>query len=57
MARVRERLSSRKQKTDVERFNLKKLNGMEIRKEYQIAMSNRFTALENLNGSEENKYA
>jgi hypothetical protein len=35
VAKVRERLSARKQaaqKTDVERFNLKKLSEMEVRK-------------------------
>jgi len=30
-----------------ERFNLKKLNALEVRKEYQIEISNRFAALEN----------
>jgi hypothetical protein len=33
----------------VERFNLKKLNELEVRKQYQIQISNRFAALENLN--------
>jgi hypothetical protein len=55
VAKVSERLSARKeaaQKTDVERFNLKKLNEMEVRKEFKIKISNRFEALENLNESE-----
>ena len=33
---------------DLERFNLKKLNELEVRKQYQIEITNRFTALENL---------
>jgi hypothetical protein len=56
VAKVRERLSARKQeaqKTDVERFNLKKLSEMEVRKQFQIEISNRFEALENLNDSED----
>jgi hypothetical protein len=32
-------------KTDVERFNLKKLSEMEVRKQFQIELSNRFAAL------------
>jgi 50S ribosomal subunit-associated GTPase HflX len=31
-----------------ERFNLRKLNELEFRKQYQIEMTNRFAALENL---------
>jgi len=31
-----------------ERFNLMKLNELEVRKEYQIKIKNRFAALENL---------
>jgi hypothetical protein len=56
IAKVRERLSARKQaaqKTDVERFNLKKLSEMEVMKQFQIEISNRFEALENLNNSED----
>jgi hypothetical protein len=37
----------------VERFNLKKLSELEVRKQYQIKISNRFAALENLNVSED----
>jgi hypothetical protein len=36
----------------VERFNLKKLSELEVRKQYQIKISNSFAALENLNVSE-----
>ena len=32
----------------MERFNLRKLNELEVRKEYQIEIANRFAALENL---------
>jgi hypothetical protein len=34
------------QKCDVERFNLRKLNELEVRKQYEIKISNRFAALE-----------
>jgi bifunctional DNA-binding transcriptional regulator/antitoxin component of YhaV-PrlF toxin-antitoxin module len=56
VAKVRERLSARKQaaqKTDVERFNLKKFSEMEVRKQFKIEISNRFEALENLNDSKD----
>jgi len=36
------------QKFDMERFNLKNLSELEVRKQCQINISNRFTALENL---------
>jgi len=32
------------QKTDGERFNLRKLNELEVRKEHQIEISNRFAS-------------
>ena len=32
-----------------ERFNLRKLNELEIRKQYQIEITNKFAALGNLN--------
>ena len=54
-ARVRERLTVSKQATqkfDVERINLRKLNELEAWKKYQIKISNRFAALENLSDSE-----
>ena len=35
------------QKSDGGRFNLRKLNDLEVRKEYQIEITNRFAALEN----------
>jgi hypothetical protein len=56
IAEVWERLSTRKQiaqTTDVERFNLKKLSESEVRKQFQIELSDRFAGLENLNDSED----
>jgi len=55
-AQVREILAVIKQaaqKFDVECFNLRKLNELEFRKEYQIEISKRCAVLENLNDSEE----
>ena len=55
IARVRERLRVNKQaawKFDGERFNLGKLNELEVRKQYQIEITNRFAALENLSDDE-----
>jgi hypothetical protein len=37
------------QKYDVERFNFKNLNELEVGKQYQIKVSNRFSTMENLN--------
>ena len=51
VAKVRERLAVRKQaaqKSDGGRFNLRKLNDLEVRKQYQIENINRFAALENV---------
>ena len=48
LAKVRERLAVRKQaaqKSDGVRFNLRKLNDLEVRKQYQIEITNRFAAL------------
>ena len=56
VAEVRERLAVSKQaaqKFDKERFNLRKLSELEVRKQYQIEITNRFAALENLNDSED----
>ena len=52
VAKVRERLAVSKQaakRFDGERFNLRKLNELEVRKQYQIEVTNRSEALENLN--------
>jgi hypothetical protein len=51
VAKVRERLAVNKQAAQKfygERFNLKKLKELEVRKHYQIEITNRFAALENL---------
>ena len=51
VAKVRERLAVRKQAahmSDGGRFNLRKLNDLEVRKKYQIEITNRFAALENV---------
>jgi len=56
VAKVRERLTVSQQaakKFDVEIFNLRKQSELEVRKLYQIKISNRFTNLENLNDSED----
>ena len=55
-AKVRERLAVGKQATqrlDRHRFNLSKLNELEFRKQYQVEITNRFAALENLNEDED----
>ena len=55
-AKVRERLAVSKQAAqnfDWERFNLRKLNDLEVRKQYQIKITNRFAALENLRDGQE----
>jgi len=41
------------QKFDGERFNLRKLNELEVRKQYLIQIRNRFAALENFSDGEE----
>jgi len=41
------------QKFDVEKFNLKTLSELDARKQYQIKISDRFTALWNLNDSKD----
>jgi hypothetical protein len=51
VAKDRERLAVSKrttQKFDMERFNLKKLDEVEGKKQYRVKISNRFAALENL---------
>jgi hypothetical protein len=48
VAKVRERLAVIKQATqnfDAERFNVRKLNELQVRKQYQIKISNRFLRL------------
>jgi hypothetical protein len=56
IANVRENLSVSKQAAhtfDVERFNIKKLSELEVRKQFQIKISLRFAALEILHYSED----
>jgi len=56
VAKIRERLAVSKQAGHnfvVERFNLRKLNELQVSSQYQIKISNRFAALENLNDSED----
>jgi len=56
IAKARERLAVGKQATqsfDRQRFNLRKLNELEVRKQYQIEITNSFAALENLNDDED----
>jgi len=43
----------KQQKFDEERFNLRKLNELEVMKQYQIKISSRFAALENLSDRED----
>ena len=40
-------------KFEGERFNLRKLNELEVRRQYQIKISNRFAASENLSDDED----
>ena len=52
IAKVRERLAAGKQaaqRLDRQRFNLSKLNDLEVRKQFQIDITNMFAAFENLN--------
>ena len=49
IAKVKEKLTVGKQaaqRVDRQRFNLGKLNDLEVRKQYQIDITNRFAALE-----------
>ena len=51
VAKVREKLAVSKQTTqklDGERFNLRKLKDLEVKKQYQIEITNRFSALGNI---------
>jgi len=56
VAKVRERLAVTKQaaqKFDGERFNLRKLNELEVMRQYQTEITNRSAALENLRDGED----
>ena len=55
VVKVREGLAVSKQATQKfyrERFNLRELNELKVRKQYQIKIINRLTALENLSDDE-----
>jgi hypothetical protein len=41
------------QKFDVKQFNFRRLSELEVRKQYQTKISNRFAALENLSDTED----
>jgi hypothetical protein len=54
VAKLRERISvseRAKQKFDSERFDLKKLDDIEVKEKYPVEISNRFAALESLDES------
>jgi hypothetical protein len=56
IAKVKERLAVGKQaaqKFDRQRFNLRRLNEPEVREQYQIEITDRFAALQNLNDDED----
>jgi hypothetical protein len=60
VAKVRERIAVNKQRSDkfhMERFNLKKLNEVEVKEEYRVEVSNGFAALEDLDTEVENNTA
>jgi hypothetical protein len=41
-------MSSTKQKFDTQRFDLRKLNDAEVKKQYRVKITNRFAALEKI---------
>jgi len=56
VTKIRDRLAVSKQAAqnfDMERFNLRKLNELEVRIQYQNEIINRFAALENLSDCED----
>ena len=56
VAKLRERLAVRKQaaqKFEGQKFNLRKLKELEVKEKYQIEITNRFAAFENLNVDED----
>ena len=56
IVKVRERLAVSKQvaqKFDWERFNLRKLREMEVKKQYQIEIKNKFAAVGNVSDNED----
>jgi predicted RNA binding protein with dsRBD fold (UPF0201 family) len=60
VAKLRGRISVSKrvkQKFDLERFELKMIDDVEVKEKYQVEISNRFAALRNLDESFDNKSA
>ena len=58
IAKVRERLAASKQaaqKLQGERFNLRKLKDLEVKKQYQIEITNRFSVLVNVSDDDINR--
>jgi hypothetical protein len=56
IAKVRKRFAVRKQAAqtyDGGRFNLRRLNNLEVRKQYQIEITNSFATLENASEEED----
>ena len=56
IAKVRQRIAVGKQaakRFDRQRFNFRKLNEPEVRENYEIEITNKFAALENLNNDED----
>jgi hypothetical protein len=54
VAKLRERISVNKlarQNSDLERFDLKRLDDVEVKEKYQVGISNRFAGLESLDES------
>jgi hypothetical protein len=54
VTKLRDRISGSKrawQNFDLERFDLKKLDGIDVKEKYQVEVSNRFAALECLDES------
>jgi hypothetical protein len=54
VAKLKERISVNKRvrkNSNLERFDLKKLNDIEVKEKYQVEISNRFSALESLDES------
>jgi hypothetical protein len=52
VAKVRKRLEvNRRHRSLMGRFNLRKLNDLQVRKQYQNEITNRFATLENLSDS------
>ena len=60
IVRVKERLAGKKQATQISdgvRFDVRKLSELEVRKQYQIEISNRFAVLKNFTDSEDINWA